>query len=501
MAQVSGFFTSVGGDRAYPAGFFNARLHEAFQRADGVLLGADGELAVSGTGGLSVMVNSGVAFKAGVLYLNDAPEVVALGNLTSGFRRIDRVVLRLDKAARTMLAVVIPGSAGMEPVAPAVVAQTDILLARVLIDRRTGAYAFSVTDERQYRPHFINSQDCLDDVPDGATWKRIRAEVADALNAGVFQVSCTIFQYLARLGSQTAVCCLVKGNLTGILAGTAPEARIFRSLDAGVSWTDTGRLGGETQVLSMLALDGNVVIAGTGMTGHIFRSANDGATWVDGGRLGGSEYVAAVASNVHATGGSGAPMITLVGTAPNGEVFRSLDSGVSWSLAGRVGSESGIRALVSLGGGIFLAGTEGTGRIYRSTDGGLSWNLMKTLSADAINVLCLFSLGDGVILAGTGEGAEIHRSEDSGLSWERVALLEGCVAVNGFVRLDSGRILAAAEGRFGIFESRDFGVRWRANQRLATEPGATAIVKVYPDCVLAGTNGNAQIHRGSTVIL
>ncbi len=501
MAQLSGFFTSVGGDRSYTAGFFNQRLHEAFQRAEGLVAGCEGELAVSGTGGLSVTVDTGVAFKAGILYLNDAPCTLSLASLASGFRRIDRILVRLDRAARTILVQVVQGSSGMTPEPPLAVAATDILLARVLVDRSSGSYAISVTDERQYRAHFLTTHDSLDDVPDGHEWKKVRASVAEALNAGSFRMERTVFQYLARLGSMSEVCCLSEGSLGEILAGTAPEARIFRSADAGLSWTDMGRLGSEVRVCSMLALSGTVLVAGTGATGHIYRSVNGGNSWTDSGKLGTAEYVTALSTNLNNLGGFGTAALTLAGTVPGGNIFRSMDSGATWSTGGRPGNESGITALASLGGGIFLAGTEATARIYRSTDGGESWNLMARLQGEASTVTCFLFHGDGVILAGTGEGAEMHRSVDSGLTWEKMESLDECVAVNGFVRLDSGTILAAVEGSFGIWESRDQGVSWLPSARLATELGATAILKLYPDCVIAGTGHSGQIHRGSTQLL
>jgi hypothetical protein len=127
--------------------------------------------------------------------------------------------------------------------------------------------------------------------------------------------------------------------------------------------------------------------------------------------------------------------------------------------------------------------------------------IVDRLSPEAANVMCLYSLGDGVIIAGTGEGAEIHRSADSGLSWERVALLDEYVAVNGFVRLDCGTMLAAVEGSYAIWESRDAGLHWAPSARLATEGGATALVTVYPDCVIAGTGRHGQIHRGSMIVV
>jgi len=48
------------------------------------------------------------------------------------------------------------------------------------------------------------------------------------------------------------------------LAGTAPNAKIFRSIDYGLTWTDLGRQGTEYYIQSLAYLENGIALAGTG---------------------------------------------------------------------------------------------------------------------------------------------------------------------------------------------------------------------------------------------
>ena len=78
------------------------------------------------------------------------------------------------------------------------------------------------------------------------------------------------------------------------------------------------------------------------------------------------------------------------------------------SLIQRLGTETYVYSLVSLGGGVALAGTGTTGQIYKSTDSGATWSLIQRLGTETY-VLSLVSLGGGVALAGTGTTGQIYR--------------------------------------------------------------------------------------------
>lgn len=121
MAEKYFPFNSQNGDREYLAEDF-ARYFESIITS-GVV--ADGsQLPVTSAGGLKVAVGVGMAWIKGRLYENTATLNFTLANGAAN-PRIDRVVVRLDVAARKITARVIQGTAAASPVAPALVRNAD----------------------------------------------------------------------------------------------------------------------------------------------------------------------------------------------------------------------------------------------------------------------------------------------------------------------------------------------------------------------------------------
>ena len=77
----------------------------------------------------------------------------------------------------------------------------------------------------------------------------------------------------------------------------------------------------------------------------------------------------------------------------------------------RLGTETHVFSLASLGSGVVLAGTNPTGQIYKSTDSGATWSLVQRLGTETY-VLSLASLGSGVALAGTVPTGQIYKSHE-----------------------------------------------------------------------------------------
>ena len=123
-------------------------------------------------------------------------------------------------------------------------------------------------------------------------------------------------------------------------------------------------------------------------------------------RLGTETYVLSLVSL-----GSG---VVLAGTSPSGQVYKSTDSGATWSLVQQLGAETNVSSFVSLGSGVVLAGTTPSGQVYKSTDSGANWSLVQRLGAETY-VLSLVSLGSGIVLAGTCPSGQIHRFSEVSL--------------------------------------------------------------------------------------
>ena len=82
----------------------------------------------------------------------------------------------------------------------------------------------------------------------------------------------------------------------------------------------------------------------------------------------------------------------------------------------RLGSETQVRSLVSLGSGVVLAGTSPTGKIYKSTDSGATWTEIQRLGSET-QVFSLASLGSGVVLAGTYPTGSVFRLQEVTIAW------------------------------------------------------------------------------------
>ena len=92
------------------------------------------------------------------------------------------------------------------------------------------------------------------------------------------------------MGTETSCVCGVALDNGVLLVGTSPTGRIYRSLDAGASWSLAQRLGTQTIVNNICDLGAGVVIAGTYNTGQVWRSTDYGLTWTLAQRLGTAQY-------------------------------------------------------------------------------------------------------------------------------------------------------------------------------------------------------------------
>lgn len=215
MAEISRFFADASGDRLTTAAQFNRIIDQLLQEQSGVIRGLGNTLAVTNSGALAVDINTGSCIKSGRIYENTASVNTALDAVTPGSKRYDRIVVRVDETARTMLITVIKGVEGANPSPPAIDGTTDVLLAKILIDRSSGSYVYTLTDERVYCDGLVSKTVIAklnggtyseDDLIDGTSYKRIQAAKADALNTlGSLVANNKIFVNAAGNGLEFAV--------------------------------------------------------------------------------------------------------------------------------------------------------------------------------------------------------------------------------------------------------------------------------------------------------
>ena len=157
MTQRSRFFDSVAGDRVYNADAMAQVVYALM--GDGVVASRGFELAVSenSPAAMSVRVNTGSAFVQGRFFeVFGGQEVLAVGAAHATLPRIDRVVVRLDLAARTMVLAVKAGTAAASPTAPSLTQVAggtwEFSLAQVRVEAAaTSIVNAKITDERGAR--------------------------------------------------------------------------------------------------------------------------------------------------------------------------------------------------------------------------------------------------------------------------------------------------------------------------------------------------------------
>lgn len=135
MAEQSGFFPDVNGDREYTTDFL-ADWVKSFI-SNGVY---NGELAVTAGDGMTVKIPAGRAWINGYYYHNDSELTLAIASADGVLARKDTVVLRWDVNARNITAQVLTGTFASNPVAPKIVRnseQYDLKLAEISIPAGT----------------------------------------------------------------------------------------------------------------------------------------------------------------------------------------------------------------------------------------------------------------------------------------------------------------------------------------------------------------------------
>ena len=140
-------------------------------------------LQVSPGEGLQVIIDTGYAYMRGYMYKNDGEPTLTkdLQAADANLDRIDRIVLRFDEVAKTILVDVKTGVPGSNPAAPAL-EETEIVkemsLAKVRVNHgAVSLTAANITDERL--TEFCGLVSSLIDIPAGEMWEAWLAMMND----------------------------------------------------------------------------------------------------------------------------------------------------------------------------------------------------------------------------------------------------------------------------------------------------------------------------------
>lgn len=147
MAESSGFFPNVSGDREYTMDFLAKWIASII--SNGVY---NGELAVAPGDHMQVILPAGRAWINGYYYRNDGPMVLPIANADGILHRKDTIVLRWDINERSITAQVLQGALASSSAAPAItrtVEQYDLKLAEISVPAGTTAITGAlITDTR-----------------------------------------------------------------------------------------------------------------------------------------------------------------------------------------------------------------------------------------------------------------------------------------------------------------------------------------------------------------
>ncbi len=252
-----------------------------------------------------------------------------------------------------------------------------------------------------------------------------------------------------------------------IFAGTNGEG-VFLSSDNGGHWTPSGRI--RTGIQSF-AVNGNTVFAGS--NGGVYRSTDTGNSWTN---LGPNFEILSLA--VHGD--------TLFAGTYLGGVFRSADNGTTWSEVNNGLTNLEVFSLAFEGHYLF-AGTNGS--IFRSADHGSSWIPLNNgidYSATSDPRVYDIAVSGNTLLVGALGG--MYRSTDDGDSWSTAnnGLTNTAPGIHSIVV--SGGDLFASTMCSGVFRSSDDGDNWT---QLKTGLINTCVLTLFVNGnnIFAGTSG------------
>jgi photosystem II stability/assembly factor-like uncharacterized protein len=243
---------------------------------------------------------------------------------------------------------------------------------------------------------------------------------------------------------------------------------------AGVDqWTRVGPDGGNVLILAAAPSHPSTVYAGLSL-GGVFRSQDSGATWsFAGDGLIPREPVNALVVDARRPG------VLWSGTGDG--LYRSMNSGGTWVLANRGGVEALVQNPSS---GMLYAGAQ-IGPMLRSVDGGLSWQPLAGSPKETLH-LAIDPVQTKILYAGNATG--LFKSANGGASWAPIAggLPAGridALAVDPRSRAIYAAVTGAAPGQ-NVFRSDDEGGHWTpaGDERLddvhvlAVDPGRKGAV-------------------------
>lgn len=278
-------------------------------------------------------------------------------------------------------------------------------------------------------------------------------------------------------------------NTTTVLAVGGSQG-IFRSTDAGVTWTIASE-SWSSAALRNIAFDGTNGVA-VGDFGNVKRSVDGGAHWVTA--------TSTIGENLNDVAFNGQGVVIAVGSS--GAIVRSMDGGISWTHASHDGGAVILRGIEFSGAGIGLAvGNNGT--ILRSINGGANWSVVRNVGP----ALATVAFADDNTAIAAGQDGTMLRSADAGLTWSAVS--SGTPYWLSSVHFVNASVGAATSSQGLILRTADGGATWSTVSPIGPfsyggvrfGPGGTGVVVGDGGGILRSTDGGvtwARVTQGPT---
>lgn len=144
-------------------------------------------------------------------------------------------------------------------------------------------------------------------------------------------------------------------------------------------------------------------------------------------------------------------------TINNGGIFRSTDSGATWtrSSSGIVSTDIAVRGLTQDGSGKLYCNS--LSRVYSSTDGGVTWTQTTTVTNSFGSVIKVSPV-NGNIFISHSSGSQILRSSDGGQTFNATTFSASFISdmeVNSL-----GHIIVAVQGQSALYITTNNGTNW-----------------------------------------
>ncbi len=257
-----------------------------------------------------------------------------------------------------------------------------------------------------------------------------------------------LWQPLGLKGREVKGLALEPTHAATIYAILGESAGVYRSDDAGITWTSKSVVLGALAALVVSEVPGTVYV-GTFSNG-VFRTMDRGETWTQ-------NNAGLTSLNIRSLVSAPVAGVIIAGTASG--VFKAASNGGSWVFAGPPGIvANGVYHLAASPDARVLFASTSSQILYRSLDGGATWSVLAAPSGFLTDLK--LDASTEILYATAADG--IYRSVDAGATWSRLFQAPNGVSFMVVAMDPSNRmVLYAGAGPFQrIFRSTDAGASW-----------------------------------------